>query len=89
MKLRVLVSILFIIATTFTALHEIEHISGEHDSSTCQVCIVDNHSVSADIIDEYIHITTCSFDNISSLNQQVNTHTKKNTNHSNAPPKNS
>ena len=42
MKLRVLISILFIIATTFTAVHELEHIDGEHDSSTCEVCIVDN-----------------------------------------------
>ncbi len=87
MKLRVLISILFIIATTFTALHEIEHISGEHDSSSCQICVVDDHSVSCDITDEYINITLFSFDNISSLNQHSNTHTKKTTNHSNAPPK--
>ena len=87
MKLRVLISILFIIATTFTALHEIEHITGEHDSSSCQVCVVDDHSVSADIADEYINITIFSFDDISSPNQYSKTHTKKTTNHSNAPPK--
>jgi len=87
MKLRALISILFIIATTFTALHEIEHITGEHDSSSCQVCVVDDHSVSADIIVEYTDITLFSFNDISSLNQQTNTHTKQDTNHSNAPPK--
>ncbi len=87
MKLRVLISILFIIATTFTALHEIEHVTGEHDSASCQICVVDDHLVSADIADEYINITIFSFDAISSVNQYSNTHTKKSTNHSNAPPK--
>ena len=87
MKLKVLISILFIIATTFTALHEIEHISGEHDSSSCQVCVVDDHSASADITDEYVNITLFSFDDITSQNQLTKTHTKKTTNHSNAPPK--
>ena len=87
MKLRVLISILFIIATTFTALHEIEHITGEHDSASCQVCIVDDHSVSADITDEYVNITIFSFNDITSQDQYSNTHTKKTANHSNAPPK--
>ena len=86
MKLRVLISILFIIATTFTALHEIEHIAGEHDSSSCQVCVVDDHSVSADIINTHTKISTFSFDAITT-NQLFKTHTKKTTNHSNAPPK--
>ncbi len=86
MKLRVLISILFIIATTFTALHEIEHITGEHDSASCQVCAVDDHSVSADITDEQTPITLFSFDDITSLNRQTTTHPKKETNHSNAPP---
>ena len=87
MKLRVLISILFIIATTFTALHEIEHITGEHDSASCQICIVDDHSVSCDIIDEYVNITLFSFDDISSQKLYSKTHTKKTANHSNAPPK--
>ena len=87
MKLRVFISILFIISTTLTALHEIEHISGEHDSASCQVCVVDDHSASADIADEYINITIFSFEDISSLKQYSKIHTKKTTNHSNAPPK--
>ena len=87
MKLRVLISILFIIATTFTALHEIEHISGEHDSSSCQVCIVNDHVVSNDVIDNHTNIILFSFDEISFHKQLSNRHAKKTTNHSNAPPK--
>ncbi len=87
MKLRVLISILFIIATTFTALHEIEHVTGEHDSSSCPICIVDDHTVSADIVTDLTDTPIFSFDNISSVNQYSYTHTKKSTNHSNAPPK--
>ena len=87
MKLRVLISIFFIIATTFTALHEIEHATGEHDSSTCQICIVDDHTTSADILTQFTNITIFSFDDITSSNQYSYTHSKKSTNHSNAPPK--
>ena len=86
MKLRVLISILFIIATTFTALHELEHINGEHDSSSCQVCIVDNHSVSADIEHNISYELSALFDDIVLKNQITNPHTKKTTNHPNAPP---
>ena len=88
MKLRLLISLLFIIGTTATALHELEHIHSEHDSSSCQVCIVDNHSVSADILkDESSDIKTISFDVIAFENQVQDFHAKKTTNHSNAPPK--
>ena len=86
MKLRVLISIFFIIATTFTALHEIEHATGEHNSSSCQICMVDDHTVSADISTAFTKITIVSFDDITSSNQDSRTHTKKNTNHANAPP---
>ena len=87
MKLRVLISLLFIIATTFASIHEIEHITGEHDSASCQVCVADNHLMSADITDAYIDTTVFSFDDISLQNQYLTIHTKKTTNHSNAPPK--
>jgi len=86
MKLRVLISILFIIATTFTAVHEIEHIKGEHEGSSCQVCIVDDHLVSADIESDSIGCLSYSSDSIILKNQILNSHFKKNANHSTAPP---
>ena len=87
MKLRILISLLFVIATTFTAIHELEHIGGEHDSSSCQVCIVDNHSVSADITNAISYDIDVSFENIVLKNQLLTTHIKKTSNHSTAPPK--
>jgi hypothetical protein len=51
MKTRLWFIALFIAATITTALHELEHVHN-HDSGSCQVCIVDDHSVSGDIIPE-------------------------------------
>jgi len=89
MKLRVLISILFIIATTLTALHEIEHIGGEHDSSSCQVCVVDNHSVSVDIIDEFQEVKLVKFEEITLANLVYTFHKKDHANQNRAPPFNS
>jgi hypothetical protein len=86
MKLRVLISILFVIATTITAVHELEHISGEHDSSSCQVCIVDHHSILADISNDISSEISFSFEEIVLKNQLQKLHLKKSANHSNAPP---
>jgi len=88
MKLRLLLSILFIIATSFTALHEIEHIK-HHDSSSCQICIVDDHLTSADIVDEFKEIITFSFEKISSLTTISNIYSKNHSYQTRAPPFNS
>jgi oligoribonuclease NrnB/cAMP/cGMP phosphodiesterase (DHH superfamily) len=87
MKLRLLFSVLFIIATTLTAMHQLEHISGKHNSSTCSVCIVDHHSVSGDIIAEFQEQPALYlFDAITLKSQTLASFTKKTTNHANAPP---
>jgi len=85
MKLRLILSILFIIATTFTALHEIEHVKN-HNSSTCQICIVDNHSVSGDIIVDFKEVELLSFEQIFLQTQILNFQTKQTTYKSRAPP---
>ena len=41
--------LLFVIATVSTALHEL---SSHHHSDSCPVCVVDEHSLSADIVDD-------------------------------------
>lgn len=87
MKFRVLISILFIIATTFTAVHELEHISGEHSSASCQICIVDDHLVSGDITSTIDKLVIYSFGKIINRTSFLFTHPKKLTNHSTAPPK--
>jgi hypothetical protein len=85
MKLKVIISILFIIATTFTAIHEIEHVK-QHDSSTCQVCIVDDHSVSADIVDDFKDVEIFSSAKEIPLNLISSLKIKRPANRSRAPP---
>ncbi|MCK4562827.1 MAG: hypothetical protein KAT78_07970 [Flavobacteriaceae bacterium] len=87
MKLRLLISILFVIATTATAVHELEHIHDEHTSSSCQVCIVDDHLVSADIVDVFKEIDSYSFKNISSQTTVSNFNHKNHSYQTRAPPK--
>lgn len=89
MKLRLLISFLFIIATTLAAIHEIEHISHEHDSSTCLICIVDNHSVSADIIDNFTEVETLRSSKISLALLVKLTYIKDHSYQTRAPPSNS
>lgn len=86
MKLRLLISILFIIATTATAIHELEHIHGDVDSSTCQVCIVDDHSVSADIIDDVQKLIIFRFENTNAINLVYSLHKKDYSYQNRAPP---
>nr|WP_321267354.1 hypothetical protein [uncultured Sulfurimonas sp.] len=86
MKLRVFISILFIIATTALALHEIEHIHNGVDNSTCQICIVDHHSVSANIIDDFTQVEIIRFDEINSTHLAIQTHTKDHAYQTRAPP---
>ncbi|WP_241761452.1 hypothetical protein [Sulfurimonas gotlandica] len=85
MKLRLLISILFIIATTATAIHELEHIHGS-DSSSCQVCIVDDHSVSADIVDDFKEIVVFRFEQIAVTNIVYSLHKKDHSYQNRAPP---
>ncbi|PHQ65957.1 MAG: hypothetical protein COB99_00965 [Sulfurimonas sp.] len=86
MKLRLLISILFIIATTATAIHELEHIHGDVDSSTCQVCIVDDHSVSADIVDDFKDLQSFKFEQITLTNLVHSIHKKDHSYQNRAPP---
>lgn len=85
MKFRLLLSILFIIATTLTALHELKHVEN-HDSSTCQVCVVDNHLVSADITVDFKNLEIFSFEAIASNDLTSYFYTQTPTNQTRAPP---
>ena len=85
MKLRVLLSLLFIIATTLSAIHELKHISHDDDSS-CQVYHVNDNLTSVDIIDEVKDIEIFHFKNILQNSQISNLHVKKSTNQNRAPP---
>lgn len=85
MKRRLFLSILFIIATIVTSLHEIKH-AENHDSSSCQICIVDNHTLSADISLSTQEVSLHHFEAITLITQSFSTFNKKTSNHANAPP---
>jgi hypothetical protein len=84
MKLRLLISILFIIATTAVAIHELEHIHS--DSSSCQICVVDEHSVSADIVDSIKDVEILKFNGIITGNLVHSLHIKNHSYQNRAPP---
>ena len=87
MKLKLLLSFLFVIATTFASVHETKHISFDHESSDCQICIVSQNLLSDDINIDFSELTLLQFGETTLI---VNTSYKyKNliTKHSNAPPK--
>ena len=86
MKLRLLISILFIIATTAVAVHELEHIKTGGSSSSCQVCVVDDHSISADIVDDFKDIVVFRFEQIAVTNIVYSLHTKNHSYQNHAPP---
>ncbi len=86
MKLRVIISIFFIIATLFISVHEIEHITGEHESASCQICIVDDHTFSSDIIEPFKEMIAITFDITTLKYELLTSHLKISANHSNAPP---
>jgi len=50
MKYRILLLLLFFIASFATALHEVEHISQHHDTAQCQVCIIDHQLLCGDVV---------------------------------------
>lgn len=85
MKLRILLSIFFVIATTFSALHELEHTTNDADSS-CLVYHINDNLSSSDIIDESKEIDTFQFEKISQNNQVLNLHVKNKSNPDRAPP---
>ncbi|MDA3907622.1 MAG: hypothetical protein PF437_00900 [Sulfurimonas sp.] len=86
MKLRLLISIFFIIATTAIAIHELEHIKTGGGSSSCQVCVVDEHSVSADIVDDFKDVEVFRFENIVLTNLVHSFHIKDFSYQNRAPP---
>jgi hypothetical protein len=50
MKYRILLLLLFVIASFATASHEVEHIKKHHDATSCQICIVSHQLLCDDII---------------------------------------
>ena len=86
MKLKFLFSLLFIIATTLSAIHEIEHINHNHDSNSCEVCIINHNLLSSDVIAEFQEIECFIYANITLKKPISKFYTQKHTNQNRAPP---
>jgi hypothetical protein len=87
MKLKILLSILFAIVTTFTAMHQAEHVKQHTDSSACLVCTINNNIVSGDAVVFLDSVKTVKFEKITQENLLSYSHQKTNSNQSRAPPK--
>ena len=84
MKFRVLISIFFLIATTLSAVHELEHIT--QDDTSCVVYHINDKLTPIDISDNEKDIELFNLENILQNNQVLNTHLKNKSNHNRAPP---
>lgn len=85
MKHNLLLSILFFIATTLMAVHEIQHI--EHDHASCEVCVLVNNFVSPDIAVGVSSVENVHFGTIDTFVTKVYFHKQSLTCHSRAPPR--
>ena len=85
MKIRLLLSLLFVIATTVAQLHELTHIE-HNDGSSCSVCVVDDHLVGADINVDFKEVVIFHFEHSLAQNLLFNTHIKSSSNQNRAPP---
>jgi len=84
MRFKVLLSILLFIVTTLSAVHELEHITQQDDSS-CMVYHVNDKLTSIDIVNEQeLHLF--DFEYIIQNNQVLNLHVKNKSNPNRAPP---
>ena len=87
MKLRVLISILFIIATTFASVHETEHVFDDHSSVECEICQVSQNMLSDDVNSDFSEPTLFSSDKVLPTLNSSYRYKAILSNYSNAPPK--
>jgi len=85
MKLNVLLSIIFVIVTNFSAIHEVEHVVHEADPS-CMVCHINNNFASADVVDKPEAIEIIHFGQISQSDIVLSLYVQEKNNRNRAPP---
>ena len=85
MKFNILLSILFTIVTTQSILHDIEHITHEHLSETCEIIHI-NNLTSPDIVVQPQYIESATFENITKQEESFKVCCSYNDNQNRAPP---
>ncbi len=84
MKINIFLAILFSIVTTFTALHEVEHIQ-DNDGESCLIVHV-NNLTPADTITNPEIVQTIHFEKIQYNTLAIKLHFKQRSNQNRAPP---
>lgn len=87
MKFNVLLAFIFAIVTSFTALHELEHIGHDHydDKSECLIFHMSGLET-VDLFPQPVITTLFHFDKIQSENLAVKLYYKEKNNQNRAPP---
>ena len=85
MKLRVLLSILLLITTTFASIHEVEHIV-HSDDAPCMVCLIGDNLSCGDAIEKVKEVEIINFEKIVQNTKIIKLHVSENSNQTRAPP---
>lgn len=85
MKLRVILSIFFLITTTFASIHEVDHIQ-HSDDSPCLVCHIGDNLSCGDVIEKVKEVERINFEKILQNTQIIKLHVKEKSNENRAPP---
>lgn len=85
MKLRVILSIFFLITTTFASIHEVEHIT-HSDDLPCFVCQISDNLSCGDAIEKGKEVERINFEKIAQNTQIITQRIKENSNQTRAPP---
>lgn len=86
MKFRLLLSLVFIIVTSFIPAHEVKHFV-DGDNAPCLVCHVNDNLTSADAINDISYVTIFHFEKISKNSSILYYHNHKTSDQNRAPPK--
>jgi hypothetical protein len=86
MKRNLFLSLLFLFTTTFASIHETKHIGHEHDSASCDVCVVSANFLSGALDVAVVDVEVVHFEAIDALEIIQIPHAMKVANHSRAPP---
>lgn len=85
MKLRIILSIFFLITTTFASIHEVEHLV-HADDAPCLVCQINHNLSCSDAIDSVKEVEKINFEKIVQNTQIIKLHVSENSNQTRAPP---
>lgn len=85
MKLRVILSLFFLITTTFASIHEVEHIV-HSDDAPCLVCQISHNLSCGDVIEKAKEVEIIHFEKILQNTQTIKLRVSENSNQTRAPP---